>query len=137
MLIDSNVIIYALNSASPKNQESRLFIKAQAKRAVIAHQNILEVTRVMTHPKFANKFSVTTITKGIEQVTRAMKIIYPQEETLFVYQNLIKKYQPEGNRVFDLYLAATALSNGVREIATDNVRHFKDFEEIRVINPYQ
>ena len=39
--------------------------------------------------------------------------------------------------VFDAYLAATALCNGVETIATDNVRDFSKFSEIKVINPFE
>ncbi|OGV97100.1 hypothetical protein A2W24_00125 [Microgenomates group bacterium RBG_16_45_19] len=136
MLIDSNVFIYALNSASPKHQAARLFLRARAGEAVVAHQNILEVTRVMSHPAFPAKLALKIVIKAVEQVVKPMRIIYPNEETYFVYQELIRKYALEGNRVFDVYLAATAITNGIRKIATDDEKHFRVLEEIKVVNPF-
>lgn len=137
MLIDSNVLIYALNTDSPKHEASRLFVRANINEAYVAHQNILEATRVMSHRAFPKQLAIKTVVQAIKQITNSMRVIYPNEDTLEVYLELLKKYGGEGNRVFDVYLTATALSNGVMEIATDNVKHFMDYEEIRVINPYK
>lgn len=137
MLIDSNLLIYALNVSSPKSQAARLFLKTYVDEAVVAQQNILEVTRVMTHPVFENKLTTKSVTKSLKQVTKVMRVIRPQEETWYVYQELMKKYESEGNRVFDVYLAATMLSNEIKVIATDNEKHFKMIEEIKVINPFK
>lgn len=136
MLIDSNVLVYALNVDSPKHLASRLFLEKNIKEAVVAHQNILETTRIMTHPVFPKTLSVKMVTKAIEQMTRAMKVIHPNGETLATFREMVQKYGEGGNKVFDLYLASTALTNGVKEIATDNVKHFSVFEEMRVVNPF-
>lgn len=136
MLIDSNILVYALNTTSPKHQASRLFLHSRITEAVIAHQNILEVTRVLTHPMFQSKISIKAAARAMEQVAKSMKVIYPNEDTIWIYRELLTKYSLEGNRVFDVYLAATALSNGITEIATDNDKHFRVFEEIKVINPF-
>jgi predicted nucleic acid-binding protein len=137
MLIDSNILIYALNQSSPKHQVARLFLRTSFKEAVVAVQNILEVTRVMSHPVFPAKLPLKTVVRALDQVVKAMRIIYPNEETYYVYQRLLKKYDLEGNRVFDVYLAATALTNGVYELATDNEKHFGMIDEIKVINPFK
>jgi predicted nucleic acid-binding protein len=136
MLIDSNVLIYALNPTSPKNKTAILYLRAEIKQTTVAHQNILEVTRVMSHPVFPVQLSFATVVKSVEQLTKPMRMVYPNEETYYVYQRLVKKYQIGGNRVFDLYLVATAITNEEREIVTDNEKHLGIFEEIKVINPF-
>lgn len=48
---------------------------------------------------------------------------------------MIKKYNLSSDLVFDACLTATAISNNVYSIATDNVKDFKNFE-IDIINPF-
>ena len=58
MLLDSNILVYAINVRSPKNQVAQKFLQENLKELVVAHQNILETMRVLTHPKFPHPLSV-------------------------------------------------------------------------------
>lgn len=55
MLIDSNILIYAINLDSPKSKIAQEFLKENLDNLEITHQNILESIRILTHPKFSNK----------------------------------------------------------------------------------
>lgn len=47
-----------------------------------------------------------------------------------------KKYGLEGDEIFDAYLVATEISNGIRYIITDNEADFKKYKPIAVLNPF-
>ena len=73
---------------------------------------------------------------AILSITKSRFVISPNQNTYYIWIELVKNYNLNGNRIFDAYLAATALSNGINQIATDNTRDFKKFKEIKLINPF-
>lgn len=137
MLIDSNILIYAINTASPKHKQAQRFLQENSTKLVVAQQNILETLRVLTHPKFPKPMRLKDAVGVLESIISVARIIYPGDETYYVLLELIKKYNLGGDKIFDAYLAATALSNNINLIATDNIKDFKDIEEIKVVNPFK
>ena len=136
MLIDSNVLIYAINTRSPKHGLAKEFLVENSRNLHVAHQNILETIRVLTHTKFAFPMKIKNAIEAIEGILRACTVISPDYRTHQIALRLIAKYKLSSNHVFDAYLVATALSNSIDTIATDNIRDFKKFTEIKVINPF-
>jgi len=65
-----------------------------------------------------------------------MSLILQTQETLYIGLELIKKYSLSADKVFDAYLAATALGNDIKVIATDNTKDFKVFKGIELLNPF-
>ena len=136
MLVDSNILIYSINTRSPKHKQAQRFLKENLKNLVIAHQNILETLRVLTHNRFPNPMKLQNALNDISAISNSTRIISPLNNTYYLAIELIKVHRLIGNKIFDAYLVATALSSGITEIATDNVRDFKKFKEIKVINPF-
>ena len=136
MLIDSNILVYAINRSSPKHKKAQRFLQKNLENLFIAHQNIFETLRVLTHAKFPSPMRPADAIVSIENIAKVCKIINPDYKTHCIALELVKKYKLSGDKVFDGYLAATAISNGVTTIATDNMRDFKRFVEIKVINPF-
>lgn len=136
MLIDSNILIYSINSSSPKNKKAQKFLQNNLGNLVVAHQNIFETLRVLTHPKFPSPMKISKALEAIEAILKGCRIISPDYRTHHIALELIKKYQLSADHVFDMYLAATALSNGIETIVTDNIRDFSKLTEIEIINPF-
>lgn len=136
MLVDSNILVYAINRRSPKNKMAQIFLKNNIGNLQVAHQNILEALRVLTHPKFPSPMKIKNALRAIEKVLKACRIISPVEKTIYITLLLIKKNKLVSDQIFDTYLVATALSNEITTIATDNIRDFKKFKEIKLINPF-
>lgn len=137
MLVDTNVLVYAINVASPKHDRAREFLKDHQENLSIAHQNIFEALRVLTHNRFPNPMKPKSAIESVSAITQACQIIVPDHKTSYIALELIKKHGLSGNQMFDAYLAATALSNETNVIATDNERHFQDFPGIRIFNPFK
>lgn len=136
MLIDSNILIYAINTRSPKNKSAVKFLKTNLNHLEISHQNILETIRVMTHKKFSNPMKAEAVLEAISPLLETARVITPNQLTLELFSHFIKEYNKSGNRIFDAYLAATALSNDVSEIATDNIKDFEKFKGLKIVNPF-
>lgn len=136
MLIDSNILIYAINSSSPKHKVAQAFLQENIQVLEIAHQNIFESLRVLTHPKFTNPMRITDAIDAIERILDASTIISPDYRTHRIALELIHKYELSSDQVFDAYFAATALCNGIETIASDNVKDLKHFTELIIISPF-
>lgn len=137
MLVDTNVLVYAINVASPKHKRAREFLKDHQENLSVAHQNIFEALRVLTNRRFSNPMKPKPAVESVLSIVRVLQIITPNHKTSHVAVELLKKYDLIGNQVFDAYLAATALSNEINVIATDNERHFQDFAGIKIFNPFK
>lgn len=137
ILIDSNILIYAINSRSPKNQKAEKFLSESSGNFAVAHQNVLETLRVLTHPKFPKPMRLRLAISAIESIIKAGKIVSPDYQTQRVALELIKAHNLSSNEIFDAYLTATAFTNDIHEIATDNERDFLKIKEIKIINPFQ
>ena len=136
MLIDTNILIYAVNLDSSKYEQAKGFLNNNLGALEVAHQNILEAIRVLAHKKFSNPKKLKDALNAISSITQSCYLISPNQSTPYLTLELIKEHKLNGNKIFDAYLAATALSNGINTIATDNTRDFKKFKEIKLINPF-
>lgn len=136
MLVDSNILVYAINSVSPKHQKAQKFLQDNLGNLELAHQNIFETLRVLTHPKFPNPMKSQDAVVALERIMKVCMIIHPDYRTHQITLELIKKYRLSSDKIFDGYLVATALANGIAEIATDNAKDLKKFKQIQVFNPF-
>lgn len=129
-------MVYALNKSSPQYSIARRFLRIFEGKLNIAHQNVLETLRVITHPTYKRHFGTVNVGK-VQDFIEEMNVLSPSGLTYFLNFELIKKYKISGNTVFDAYLVATMLSNNIKIIVTDNEKHFLKFEEIKVFNPFK
>lgn len=136
MLVDTNILIYAINADSPKHKIAQKFLKDNKTELEITHQNVLEAIRVLTHKNFLSPMTLKRALKAVLSIAKSCLIISPNQSSYYLAVELIKNYKLTGNRIFDAYLAATALSNSIYTIATDNVRDFQKFKEIKLLNPF-
>lgn len=137
MIIDSNILIYAINADSPKNRKAQEFLRENIENLEVTHQNILETLRVLTHSKFSKRMRIKLALTATQAISKSCQVISPTQTTYYLWLELINEHALTGNRIFDAYLVATALSNGINIIATDNVKDFKIFRQIKVINPFE
>lgn len=135
-LIDTNLIVYALNTSSPKNKKSQSFIKENRNILCLAHQNILEALRVLTHPKFSSPMSPKKANMAVWGIADALKLITPNEQTIYLAKEFVTMYDLKADEIFDAYLVATAVSNQIEIVVTDNEQHLKKYKGIKVLNPF-
>ena len=136
MLVDSNILVYSINRRSAKHVAAKNFFQSKAGDLKIAHQNIFETLRILTHPKFPFPMKINEALKAIDNILKSCQVVSPNEKTYYITFLLIRENRVKSDQIFDAYLAATALSNGIDTIATDNIRDFKKFKEINLINPF-
>lgn len=137
MLVDSNILVYSLNRSSPKHKQAQQFLRGHREEISVAHQNVLETLRVLTHPKFAHPMHTQQALKAVLGIVQALHLVSPNFETSELALELIERHALRADRVFDAYLVATMIGNGIYTIATDNEKDFIAFAGITVVNPFR
>ena len=74
---------------------------------------------------------------AIVSIVQNAHLLSPNKATYYLTLELINKYKISGDNIFDAYLAATALSNDIKTIVTDNTKDFKNIIEIETHNPFK
>ena len=128
ILIDTNVFIYALDKTSIYNKQSEEILTNNNLTLFTTTKNISELFAI------TSKLNISrTITHNFyTEIKRNVGILFPSNESLMIFEKLIKKYKPEGNVVFDMEIVPIMLSYNISKLATFNVKDFKSIEEIVV-----
>lgn len=141
ILFDTNILVYVHNRVSPFHKTAYLLETQVLKgklQAAISTQNILEFYSTVTNPQKINLPLIPQEAGRVihDYLASPFQIINPHAGDFdrALYFSIERKIK--GRRVFDLYLIATMLSNGIDTIYTANDKDFKDFSEIRAVNPF-
>ena len=62
-------------------------------------------------------------------------LLKPTANTIEIFLKQIRKRSIKGSKVFDIYLVATLISNGVNKLYTYNEKDFIEIEEIYLWKP--
>jgi predicted nucleic acid-binding protein len=140
ILLDTNILVHASAAQSPRHAKSKE-LRDQAVtgefEACIAAQVLTEFYAVVTDPR---RFQPPLTPSQAQRELRAylsssLKLILPKETTLTRMLNLLASRSVRSGKIFDLFLVATMLDNGVRRIYTENIDDFKTIDEIEAVNP--
>ena len=140
-LIDTNILVYANNKDSEFHSVCRSIVEKAIRgeiKAVIAIQNLIELYAIITDKRRVEFPLSPAKAKELIEFYNAInniRIIAPVVKTIDTVAGLIGKHSPKAQSVFDYFLIATMLDNGVHGIYTANSQHFKHFDSIKVINP--
>lgn len=140
-LIDSNVLVYAHDLASPKRPAARqLLADALTGRtdACIAPQNLCELYAIITNPRrVQNPLAPADALRliGLYWRSARLKKILPTPDVVTRFLELVQAVPVRAVDTFDAFLAATALANGVSEVYTENTADLARFGLI-TLNPF-
>ena len=67
------------------------------------------------------------------ELTEPFTIFYPTNYTIVIFQKLLSKYRPVGQRIHDFEIVSIGLGNGINRLATLNRKDFAEIEEIKLI----
>lgn len=131
ILIDTNLLIYHTDTSSTHSENIESFFRKNTSNIVLSSQVINEYLRATTHKVFQQPLTIDEAITNILLYTNSFgSPITPNSATHRMFINLLKKYKTSSNKIFDLYLVSTALSNNINTIATFNIKDFRKFKEI-------
>lgn len=128
ILVDSNVFVYAYDGISAFHQDAVIFLSDPNVDFFSTTKNISEFFAVLSkmHQPFDKIF------RFYQDIRRNTTLLFPTDTSLNILEELLKKYQPRGNRIYDMGIVSIALANGIPEIRTVNVKDFSGVTEISV-----
>ena len=139
MLIDANLLLFAVDAASPAHERSAAWMEEQLngeRRVGIPWESLTAFVRISTHPRASSRpLKPDRAWAFVEEWLAAPTVWVPKptEQHAEVLGMLIRKYHPAGNLIPDAHLAAMAIEHGLEVCSADT--DFARFGEIRWLNP--
>lgn len=132
LLIDTNILVYAIDEDSQFYATSRSVLQQKNKTLFTTSKNLTEFLTVITRSSgygLSSEIALNFLQKLIQQ----LEIIYPTPDSLAIFLELVTQYQPSGLKLHDFEIISIALANGISEIATFNKKDFQIITEITLL----
>ena len=132
--LDSNILIYASSKGFEKHNEAKMLVDkvfSGGLEAALCAQNLNEFIATVTNSKkMSNPLKLgDAVNEASKLVNTGFELLNPNDKTWQTFELIVKqKPKYKGQLIYDLFLAATLISNGVDTLITENV---KDFEGIK------
>lgn len=139
MLLDANVLLYAVDAATPQHRLASMWLTAALRgdrRVALPWQTLGAFVRIATHPRASvNPLSGPEAWSFVSDwlATPVAWIPPVSLHTARLWGQLIERYHLTANAIPDAQLAALALEHGLTVISADS--DFARFKEIRWENP--
>lgn len=139
MIVDANILLYAIDEDSPYNAAAAAWLTEALNGSVrvgLPWQSIGAFLRISTHPRVAkDPLDGEQAWEIVESWLAAPASWVPTagRATAEIYGRLCRQARISGNLVTDAMLAALAIEHGVSVISADS--DFARFSEARWINP--
>lgn len=133
---DTQILLYALDGASPFHERTRdLFHDVFEKNieCVVAGQNILEAEHVLIKAYRSPPKDAVRLVGQLAKDYR-LAVVMPFLSTLDRYHRFIQSMEKVD--IFDCYLAATLLDNGIFQLLSGNANDFSGVPGLTVVNPF-
>lgn len=94
-------------------------------------KNLTEFLTVITrYPK--SSLPIQKAIGIIHDFTDIMTILYPTNHSYQIFINLLNKYKPSGLKIHDFEIISIGLAHHILDIATINIKDFKDVSEMNI-----
>lgn len=139
MLLDGNLLLYAVNSSAPQHDSARSWLTDRLngpRRVALPWQSIAAFLRLGTHPRvFPAPLTPAAAWERVADWLAAPPtwVPVPGRDHARIVGALITEHGSTGNLVPDAMLAALAIEHGLTLCSTDT--DFARFPELRWENP--
>jgi toxin-antitoxin system PIN domain toxin len=139
MLVDANILLFAVDTASPFHRSAERWLTQQlsgTRRVGLPWESLTAFVRISTHPRaverpLASSQAWSYVTDWLAASTAWVPL--PTERHADVFGALLDTYRLTGSLVPDAHLAALAIEHGLTVCSADT--DFARFREIRWENP--
>ena len=139
-LLDSNILLRISKSDDPQHaaiSHALRVLVGQGTRLCYTSQTLGEFWNASTRPLDKNGFglSVPETDRLARVIERDFEFLPDSREVHDHWRSLLVAYNIQGVQVHDARLAASMYVHGVGQLLTINVRDFRRFDDLRVLNP--
>lgn len=139
-VIDTNILIYAINTASPWHTPALHFLTTalRAEACYLCTPILYEFLRVSTHARiFPHALSWEDAWAFLQQLLaqEQVSLLHEADEHLTTLHSVLMNLQrPQGNFLHDCHIASIMKENGVKRIYTRDT-DFRRFAFLEVVDP--
>ena len=139
MLVDANILVFAVNTAAPEHARATEWLEANLngdRRVGLPWESLTAFVRLVTHARSFPRPLAPGDAWDIVDAWLAAPVAWipaPTERHAAVLGDLVRRYRLSGNLVPDAHLAAIAIEHGAEVISADT--DFARFSEVRWSNP--
>ena len=140
--VDANVLIYSAIESMPEHRAVLSFFERRVLTGeltcAVTFPVLLEFVHITTDSRrFKPPLSLDESMAIAEQYWNASnwRRLLPSAGTGTRVLELLRRYQLGRNRLLDTYFAATLLEHGVTALITSDIKDFRVFSELQLINP--
>lgn len=139
ILVDANLLIYAVNRDLPMHEQARRWLEKTLSGQVVMGIPLVAVLaflRICTHPRvFARPLAPAAAIAYLDEwlAQPVVRLAVPGPGHWAVLRNLLGQTGMAGNLTTDAHIAAMALEQGYAVYSADN--DFRRFPGVRHINP--
>ena len=139
MLLDANLLIYAVDSTAPAHARAADWLTERPngdQRVGIPWESLTAFLRIVTHPRAsARPLGPDDAWRFVEEWLAATNVWIPgpTDRHAAVLGSLVRKYRLAGNLIPDAQIAALAVQHGLQVCSADT--DFARLTEIRWYNP--
>lgn len=139
MLLDANILLYAVDEASPFHERASAWLTSRLngpRRVGFPWQSLVAFLRISTHERAsAHPLTAERATRFIADWLEPEVAWIPREGPghARILTDLVTRYHLRGSVVSDAHLAALAIEHGLEVCSNDS--DFARFSEVRWINP--
>ncbi|MFJ2030215.1 TA system VapC family ribonuclease toxin [Streptosporangium sp. NPDC087985] len=139
MIVDANVLLYAVDSGNPFHDASKTWLETALNgpvRVGLPWNSLCAFIRISTHPRAsANPLAIDEAWSFVEEWLAAETVWTPAPTSRHaeVLRDLLVDGDLRGNMVTDAHLAALAIEHGVGVCSVDS--DFARFPKLEWINP--
>jgi predicted nucleic acid-binding protein len=139
ILVDTNVLVYAVNSDAPKHTSCRALVEAVRAGEVqcaLVPQVLLEFHAIVTDGRRVTR---PLAPETAQEVVRALRGFFPVldacREALEYLPVVVVEKGISGGDIFDAWLVAQMRVLGIDRICTYNAKDFMGYTGIRAVRP--
>ena len=132
VLLDTNILVYGIDQDSAFFKRARTILEQLNDQLITTSKNLIEFLAVTTKSSGYNLDNETAL-GIIEEIIQGIEIVYPTQESMAIFLDMMNRYQPKGLKVHDFEIISIGLAHGVNEVATFNTKDFKSVKEISLL----
>jgi len=138
-IIDTNVLVYALDADSTQHTASRALLETAHDGSTILYvtsQILCEFYSIVTSARRVSKpRTPADALSAISGLLAFLHVLPIPAHTVEGWIGLLRRHPVIGGEIFDLQIIAAMQANGVQRIYTFNTNDFEAFPELSVVTP--
>jgi len=136
-IVDTNVLVCALDADAPQHEAARALLEAGREASTtlfVTSQILCEFYSIVTNPRRVSKpRSAVDALTVISSLLAFLHVLPVPVNAVDGWLDLLRCHPVTGGDVFDLQIVATMQANGVQRIYTFNTADFEIFSELSIV----